>query len=479
MNDLSLSKVGQEENDILFNQILERLYFSYFRRPRGKSPHKRIELYLRSACPSNCYYCYLAKYGKELYPASAQKNELILKNLQSVLNWYIKNKFTCSLEIFSGECIIDGLMFQVWDTIYSIFSKVDLEYRPPRIMMPENCDFAEYPELIEKVQKYINNFFKIGIDLSLSASVDGKYMDDNRTRVRSKEFYPNLFKFLEKNDFACHPMVSAHGIEKWIENYKWWQSNEVPYKIGHHLPMLEVRNDDWTPEALEEYSKFLRFIIDWEYKNNYKEDLEAFTYRVFGVDGNPYSNYDNIRISYTPSDNIGGLGCTVQTNFFIRLGDLAIVECHRTSYDKFVNGFFRTDENGEIIGLKAENLAYMVACNSYNKKCAPKCCDCIIKNFCGGPCFGANYEASGESFITPESVCKMHKTKMLTLAMVYEKMGVLDLAENLEIKLEAVHAVRDLLKFYEGGLDKLGRIQSNNVYSTICKERNSETIENE
>lgn len=58
-------------------------------------------------------------------------------------------------------------------------------------------------------------------------------------------------------------------------------------------------------------------------------------------------------------------------------------------------------------------------------------------------------------------------------------MGALDLAENLGIKLEAVRAVRDLLKFYEGGLDKLGRIQSNNVYSAICKKRNSETIENE
>lgn len=475
MNYLTLSEKGQEENDVLFNQIMERLFFSYFRAGRDSYTFKRIELFLRSACPSNCYYCYLAKYGKELYPPEKQTNENILNNLQKVLDWYIENHFTCSFELFSGECIIDGLMFKVWDTFYDTFSKVDLEYRPKRILIPENCDFCEYPELIDKVQSYINKLAKIGIEINISASVDGKYLDDNRTRVRSKDFYPNLFAFLTENDFACHPMVSAHGIEKWIENYKWWQSDEVPYKIGHRLAMLEVRNDDWTDESLQGYSDFISYIVKHEFEENYKGDLESFTKRAFGVDNAPYENYDNIKLHYAPTSNIGGLGCTVQTNFFIRLGDLAVVQCHRTSYEKFVNGYLHVGEDGKIDGLKAKNLAYMVACTSFNRNIAPKCANCVIKNSCGGPCLGANYEACGESFITPESVCKMHKAHLFTLLMLYEEMGVLDKAKELNIKPEALDYFDGILKRLKGGTDQLGRVWAANLYHSIIEARNTAT----
>jgi len=39
----------------------------------------------------------------------------------------------------------------------------------------------------------------------------------------------------------------------------------------------------------------------------------------------------------------------------VRLGDLAICPCHRTSYDKYLLGKFEVKDN-QIIGIKANNV---------------------------------------------------------------------------------------------------------------------------
>ena len=54
----------QEERNQLLESFLERYYFDSFRNP-GPKYEKILELYIKSQCPSNCSYCYLAKHGKE------------------------------------------------------------------------------------------------------------------------------------------------------------------------------------------------------------------------------------------------------------------------------------------------------------------------------------------------------------------------------------------------------------------------------
>ena len=51
-------------------------------------------------------------------------------------------------------------------------------------------------------------------------------------------------------------------------------------------------------------------------------------------------------------------GCTINRALIVRMGDLAIVPCHRTSYDQFLLGHFNV-ENEKIIGVTAKNIQLM------------------------------------------------------------------------------------------------------------------------
>ncbi|HAU87884.1 MAG TPA: hypothetical protein DCW90_21080 [Lachnospiraceae bacterium] len=456
MNTLERNPIADKENDALLWQVLDRYYFEPFRHKEicnEGSTRKTLELFIRGECPSHCTYCYLNRFGDKLYPRECQDEETILNNIDKILEFYVRQKFVCSIEMFSGECIVEGLMPKIWDKMYNCFSKLDMEYRPNSILHPENCDFVEYPEMIDMVQEYIDKFGRLGIRMGFSASVDGKYMDDNRTRVRSKDFYPNLFNFLMKNDYGCHPMVAAHGIEKWIQNYDWWKSDEVPPHISDRLMMLEVRNDDWTKEKIQQYIKFINHVADYEYKNIHHCDNESFMERVFCFDKYPRKGYDNIVLPYRAENRYPGLSCSGQSAMTLRVGDLGIALCHRTSYDKFMGGFFTLGEDGYINGVRAHNVPAYISMLAWDQSCAPYCTDCSFNQTCIGPCLGANYEATNSPFMIHPGVCNLMKAKTTFLVMKYLEMGLFDLGKQKHPDSESWSYWDRMISKFEKGMD--------------------------
>lgn len=442
----------RQENNLLFKQILNRKYFTPMKEGRRR-PH--IELFLSASCPSNCSYCYLKKHQNELYPLACDNHELIVKNTASFLDYYIQEEFRATLEIFSAECIGNNLMFDIWDLIYTKFSVVDPFFRPDNILIADNFDFINSEELTNKVQSYIDKFEAMGIRLSLSASIDGKYMDVNRNKEHADEYYKKLFDFCIKNNYLVHPMISANNIELWKENYLWYMEN-APEHIVWRLGALEVRDDNWTDDKLEAYSDFLRFVINYELEHHHNNDLISFTHRVFGAN-DIARTYDVLYIPWRDEDNHAKLGCSAQKNFVVRMGDLAIVRCHRTSYEDFVGGYFITDDNGKIIDIEAKNIAYYLGTLAWTYMNAPQCSDCLYRKICMGPCIGSNYESTNSSFLTAPSVCSMLKIKNLTLLMEYEHMGILDIAKTInKIHPDRVKACEEVLEFYKKGLTTHG-----------------------
>ena len=81
-----MNNLVQIENNKLAQDILKRNYFDYFQ--KGQS--KNLEIFLLGHCSAQCKYCYLVKHP-ELYPTTDLNN--ILKNLQLIINQYIKNQF--------------------------------------------------------------------------------------------------------------------------------------------------------------------------------------------------------------------------------------------------------------------------------------------------------------------------------------------------------------------------------------------------
>jgi hypothetical protein len=115
----------------------------------------------------------------------------------------------------------------------------------------------------------MNDFKEIHVALIWSGSLDGKIIEDkfrpfNNTNIKhTDEFYDSFFLFLTRHpETGMHPMISSDSCEYWIENYQWFIDRLKKIGMEDREPMmLEVRNDDWTTEKLEEYKKFLYFLI--------------------------------------------------------------------------------------------------------------------------------------------------------------------------------------------------------------------------
>ena len=103
---------------------------------------------------------------------------------------------------------------------------------------------------------------------------------------------------------------------------------------------------------------------------------------------------------------------------FIRLGDLAIVPCHRTSYDRFNYGKFIV-ENDKIIDIEGSNVSLASEILMGNMANHPKCDTCSIKKFCLKGCLGAQFEANNEILYPCESVCNLFKAKQKFLKYKY------------------------------------------------------------
>ena len=422
----------QQENDILLNYILNTSLLNKIKNKSHEEQKKldyAIELNITPICNQKCNYCYLVKYGNELYPPEIRGEENILNNLKIFLDYLLTNNIhPFRFDLFSGE--IWGMEFG--NKIFDIL----LEYKLKGlnygfIMIPSNMSFLTHDSTTKIIQNYINRFRKRDVDLRFSASFDGKYIDtdtrsfrdENKNILKSNdEFYDKLFSFCKKNNYGFHPMVGAYKIENWKENIVWFYEMIEKYKMDRKkfIMFLEVRNDYWTQEKINSYLDFLNFLIDYEINHFYKNNLEEFSNALFKKDNE--KNYINFGINF--SNNVLP-ACTIHKSLIIRLGDLGIGPCHRLHYDKFIYGNYIV-ENNKIVGLKARNvqLANRILLGTMNS--IPKCSGCLYSNICMRGCFGAQYEASGEILEPINSVCNLFKSKFNFLIFKYEKLNILD-----------------------------------------------------
>lgn len=422
---------AQEENKKLANDILYRHYFHNFKEGDISS----LELFVLGQCKANCEYCYLKKQGSKLYPLEGQNLTNIINNLQTILNWYKKNEFICPLDIFSGEWLTTEYRDAIFNTIYDNFKNIDK--RPNCILIPDNMQFLKNEEATKKVIEWIEKFKKLGIPILISASIDGKYCDNGRT-PNEDEFYKKVFELCEKYHFYAHPMVSAHNIDYWIDNYVWWREN-APKDVGRHLMMLEVRNEDWTQEKIQSFIRFLDFLIDYRFKNDFNENKEEFLkyiLRLPGANGEDYGHecsYENITFNNMSFDLAqDSISCSFYNNFCIRLGDLAVPICHRTSYEELLIGKFNLTNDENIMEFEPTNLALLNAKCNIARSALPHCENCPYIGVCVGFCCGNSYENCKNLFIPTKEVCDLYKAKYSFLLYKYNQMGLFDYMDSIQ-----------------------------------------------
>jgi radical SAM protein with 4Fe4S-binding SPASM domain len=363
------------------------------------------------------------KYGDQYFPKGTQSPSTILRNSKMLLEWFAENRYAPALEIFAGDSVTDPVCRKIAHQVYDM--ALDGKRAATSLMIPTNFSWIRFDKYVRDVEDIKEKSEYTGIPYSLSASVDGKYMDECNRPLKScnkaydEEFYNKVFEFSAKHRCGFHPMVYSNNIERWIDNFLWFQDNFEKYGIGwKNLYLLEVRNVEWTEQQTIDYSKFIKFLIHWSYD---KCDRDSTKFHDFIKNGRGF----NILSSW--SATIGrGVGCSIQSNICTRVGDLGIVPCHRLAYKYFDSGRFVV-ENNKITGVEADNLELWLMIQAYSSKVAGYCEKCRIKSVCHAGCLGAQYEITGDMFAPIPTVCRLFHTKVYTIIETLKEIGELEL----------------------------------------------------
>lgn len=415
-------KEYDRENDELLYNFLNRYIFSHWKNP-GSGFKPRLELFLDKTCNLDCVYCYLQKYDKWIYPKKLNNDpKNIFENAKMLIDWLVQNDYVPEhIEIFSGEPTVNPVFYEIVDYINDAFS--GSKRKPSKIVVPTNFTFIISDKLTEKVEDLIR---RSKIPVVLSASIDGKYCEKYRPfratkkglpDPRNDEYYDKVFTFAKKYGFGFHPMVYADCIYQWRKNFLWFQEMFKKFEIPYHsLYLLEVRNPEWRTDQIAEFGRFIYWLTKWSFENiangNNKKFLEfLFKYRGFNILSSPFTNISR------------GLGCSIQMTLFVRLADLAIVPCHRTSYSHLIYGYFEV-KDGKISGIRAHNPEMAITIYSLDARNFPYCEKCMIKEFCSHGCLGAQIEFTGDMFIPFPTLCLLQHSKIISLFKAFKDLGI-------------------------------------------------------
>lgn len=432
----------QKEQDQILKTLIDYRFFNPWRHIESEVDDRalwndsNLEIYITNQCNQNCEYCYLTKHS-ELYPLDKRDPELLLKNLRILYDYIMVNNFHIpTLDFFSGE---------IWHTKLGVdILRTTLDYikkgmKINQILIASNCSFVQDDESFHTIQSLINESLSMGTPIGFSISIDGKIMDEkmrprNSSKPYTDEFYNKLFAFAKMNEFCFHPMVSSSNVKYWKENYAWWEQMFEYYNIDlfRNLMMLEVRNNDWTDESIQDYCEFLKFLIEKFYEKGCNKDFELFANTLAAVRDTDRTPNMSGYYPWLLNDNDTFLGCSVTTNLTVRLGDLALCPCHRQAYDKYLFGYFNV-ENDKITGIHATNpyMAMRIFMSNLHTT-SPRCAQCIYNRCCLHGCMGSQIEANNDPLFPIDGVCKMFKRKYAYLIQVYRDMGLIDYYKKID-----------------------------------------------
>ena len=460
-----MSKQYKKENDILAESILQNNFFNVWSGGIDNANFSKIEIELTTTCNLGCKYCYIHRYGDSLYPKSIRDRQTILKNLKILLNWLTENNLTPHLDFFSGDPLSQEIGFEALEIIMDHYRGLPKKARPGGISIPTNYTFLLDKDLKQRVEFLLRGFEELGIYVGLSASIDGKYLEhDNRPlllvkgrkevmeesslpamtaserkEVRDDEYYDEVFSFTNKAGGGLHPMIYSKGIEKWKDNFLWFQDmmkkHEIPW---YKLYLLEVRNEEWSEEQMAELHNFSRFLVNWSF-DRCDRNPEDFLYFLFKKSG--------FNMLASPFNIIGrGLGCSFQSMVYVRMGDLSLIPCHRTSYDGFEYAKFKV-MNDKIIGIESKNVEFLTTGLAFNAIAQPMCESCLIKHSCSHGCLGSQYEATGDMFSPILTVCKMEHAKIIGIVKGLIDCGIFNRILSL-MPIEKRYGLEKLASYY-------------------------------
>ena len=453
----------EQENDLILNNVIENCFIKTWKKDfqqRSRNEERlSLELFITSECNQTCSYCYLCKYEKYLYPIEYRDKTQIFNNCKLVLDYCAEQglKFN-RIDLFSGEIWGTDFGNSILDLLLEYAQKSKLICK--NITIPTNYSFMLNDNTRQIMKNYTKHFKDCNIKLNLSCSNDG-YFIDLKTRPINKnstfeyekgtaDYYDKLFDFVKEIGCGFHPMIAAHGIEYWKENYKWWIDTllEKGFDPLECIMFLEVRNDDWTEEKIIHYLEYLNFSCDYMIEkvfSRYDNPIQYFSRWVHNLDRSQQrsSHYTPLRITEANEQ----ITCSAPKSLSIRLGDLAIIPCHRTCYEENLLGYCEVQDD-KIIGFnRAKNIQLLNNMYLSSTTSMAECGGCKYKYFCTKGCLGAQLESNNELLFPCSTVCDLYKARAIFLYYKYNKIGnILDPNKD-QLFYQTINSVKNTEEF--------------------------------
>ena len=423
-----------KENNELFNNFLNDYFFETFREKGSKI---QLEFIFSPDCNLACKYCYVHKFYNKTFPSETFDSKKSIQNALKMCQWLVDNGYTPGIDIFSGELFAQECGFELLENLINFYKTVPLEKRIPYINIPTNFTFLNSEELTTRMKKDLYELKELDIYVNLSASVDGKYMEENRpygkkldlldNNYRDDNYYDKVFKFAKEFDFGFHPMIYSKNIKNWKKNFEWFQEQFEKYDLPWtNIYLLQVRNKEWDEESNIEFYNFIRYLINWSWeKINDKDEFINFlfknkTYRTngFNILRGPLVSYDQ------------GYTCGIQRELSIRLNDMKVFPCHRLMYPGFEIGQFEylKDEKKFIFNTKNASLGLNIFAGNFRSM--PECVKCPMNELCLGGCLGAQYETTKNITAPIPTVCQNSFYYLKALADGFDELGLFPDIEN-------------------------------------------------
>lgn len=440
----------QELNDYTFEHFLNSYFYKDW---QNENPQNHLEIIFSPKCNLKCSYCYMNKYSSKTFPDHMFDAQLSIENSIKILDWLGKNNCAPPIEIFSGELFAQSGGYDLMEAFLNFFEKHPNYKRPPYIIVPTNGTFLHSESLTDKIEEYMEKFKSYNCPLILSFSTDGLLLEENVRNYkfdldldeslnlpRDQNYYDKMFSFMVKHRMCVHPMVYSKDAHKWIDNFNWFMEMYEKYNLPWwNLYLLEVRNYDWTKQNVEDFSKFLEYLMDyaWE-KLEHNKDLY-----IDWLTTGPGQN-DKICAGFnilfnTFAKSATGSRCAIQNQLTIRASDLTVFPCHRLMYPGLEIGTY--DENFHFNSKQTE---LGIGIFSFDPMEQNVCATCAIKHLCPTQCFGSQFETNKDMFTPIPSVCYLNFMKVKT---ILKKLDELDLVERFASALKGDERA-ELWQFY-------------------------------
>lgn len=432
----------QEQNAILEKLVFDGIYPRLVKQARhaiidGVNDQSfLLELYITPTCNKHCEYCYLQKHRKEIYPPEINNFDTIKKNLKILLNSFIERGYNHlnRIDIFSGEIWNIDYGYEILDIILNYLRA---GFILDNFIIPTNGSFLFNDKYYNKMKDYVDAFNHYRCNFVLSFSYDGyiveqevrPFNDSKKNELSQDLLIDRLKEFHQDYNFGFHPMIYAENIDKQIDNFKWWVEFFGDEDIFEQTMLLEVRNNNWTDERIIGYLKWLKYVMEYHYHflESHEQNFSKALYleMIFGIGRiSKVKTYNylphRLAVNRTAS-------CGLTQGFCVRLGDLGICPCHRSSYSKLMIGNFIV-ENNKITGIFANNPQMAINIWMNGDSSWLKCDACALKRFCIKGCRGAQFEELREPMYPLETACEHAYAKQ-----IYVLVNLLPLLKDIDI----------------------------------------------